>query len=230
MIRHRDSGREYVGSSINLYARFMKHKSDLNKGQHHSPILQNAWNKHGEASFDLVVVETVDSPETLLAVEQAWIDRLDPFYNCCKIAGNRLGFKASDETKRKQSAALRGKKRTPEQVENIRLSQLGKTLSAEHRAKCGRKGQRKPDGFGEKIRIANLGRKMRDADIEKMAETKRKEYLFTSPEGEGIVARGLRRFCKEHGLNPSSMSAIARGKRGSLRHRGWTCRYIASRH
>lgn len=118
IIRHAPSGREYVGSSINLYKRFSKHRSDLRASRHHSPMLQNAWNAHDEGEFEFVVVELVSNDADLLAIEQTWMDKHEPFYNTCKVAGNRLGYRVSSETKAKVSAAL-----------------LGKPKSAEHRRK-----------------------------------------------------------------------------------------------
>lgn len=224
VIRHRASGREYVGSSVDIYKRAGKHKSDLSKNRHHSPILQNAWNKHGADEFEMEVVEVVSNPALLLLSEQAWLDK-GAFYNVCKFARNRLGFRATDETKARQSAALTGLKRTPEQVENIRQSQMGKVLSAEHRAKCGRKGVAKPDGFAEKLRIARTGSTMGAEGVEKMAESKRKAYRFVSPSGETFAALGLRKFCREHGLNPSAMSALAITGVGKAAHKGWLCEY-----
>jgi hypothetical protein len=53
------------------------------------------------------------------------------------IATDRLGKKHSEETKQKISAAHSGRKRSPEQCENIRKAQLGKILSEEHRRKLG---------------------------------------------------------------------------------------------
>jgi group I intron endonuclease len=224
-ITHIDSGRLYIGSSINLYKRLIKHKSDLNAKRHHSPVLQNAWNKYGESGFEMKVLELVSDPQSLLEIEQNWLNKVNPFYNICKTAGNRLGFKASEETKLKLSKALKGKPKTPEHIEKMRIRNTGKKMSAEARAKCGRKGQKKPDGFGDKIRAANIGRKMSETGVEKMAETKRKEYIFVSPEGVEFVSKGLRKFCREHNLNPTSMCAIANNKPHFLQHKGWKCKY-----
>ena len=207
-----------------MYKRIVKHISDLECNSHHSPKMQNSWNKYGADQFEIEVLQDVKE-ERLIHIEQIWIDVIKPNFNICKIAGRRVGYVESEETRRRKSEALRGKKRTPEQIENIRRSQLGKTLSEEHRAKCGRKGTPKPEGFGEKIRAARTGTKMSPEAVENMAKTKRKEYVFTDPNGCEHTAIGLRKFCREHGLSPSSMSAIASGRPHYLEHRGWKCRY-----
>lgn len=223
-ITHIESGNVYAGSSVDLYKRLIKHRSDLNGNRHHSPRLQNAWNKYGACAFEMEVVEFVLSTSEVLKVEQKWLDRLNPEYNTCRTAGNRLGFKASEETKSRISQALKGKTKSEGHIERMRLSCLGRVMSVETRAKCGRKGQKKPDGFAEKISLARTGFKPSEAAVEKIAETKRKEYVFTSPIGEVYICKGLRKFCREHDLNPSCMSSIANNKPHHLQHKGWTCK------
>ena len=45
------NGKKYVGSAVDIKRRWQAHKLRLRKNNHHSPKLQNAWNKHGESSF-----------------------------------------------------------------------------------------------------------------------------------------------------------------------------------
>lgn len=44
---------------------------------------------------------------------------------------------------------------------------------------------------------------------------------FISPDGNEVVIHNLRAFCREHGLNPKTMSDLAHGKAKQVRHRGW---------
>jgi group I intron endonuclease len=37
----------YIGSAVNFRKRWNNHKSDLVKNKHHSKIMQNSYNKHG---------------------------------------------------------------------------------------------------------------------------------------------------------------------------------------
>ena len=46
------------------------------------------------------------------------------------------------------------------------------------------------------------------------------------PDGSIIVIKNMLQFCKQHNLNPSAMSAVARGKRGSFK--GYKCRKITN--
>jgi group I intron endonuclease len=76
----------YIGSSINGKYRWQKHRSTL-KGQYHENIiLQRAWNKYGEDSFEFVIIEQT-TESTLLEREQFYIDSIKPRYNIAFIAG-----------------------------------------------------------------------------------------------------------------------------------------------
>lgn len=51
-----------------------------------------------------------------------------------------------------------------------------------------------------------------------------KDWEVTNPEGESFTIRSLEKFCKEHGLDASTMGKVARGKAKS--HKGWKCRQL----
>jgi group I intron endonuclease len=226
IIQNEVSGKMYIGSSVNIYTRFSKHESDLKANRHHSPMLQNSWNKHGSSAFKFKVVEIVEDTSDLLSVEQRWLDKYSPEYNSCKVAGNRLGYKASDETRSKLSEALSGRTLSEETKKKLSELRMGKPspISEEGRARCGRKGIPKPEGFGEKIRAAKLGKSRPPEVVEKIAQKKRKSYIFTDSEGVDWPVLGLRKFCKSQGLNASIMSDISRGKSKRTSHRGWSCK------
>lgn len=102
----------YIGSASGkngFYGRWSTHKSQLNKGNHHSLHLQNAWNKYGAENFVFEIVEIVSDLNEILKREQYYIDNLKPSYNICKTAGNTLGFKHSEETKIRYSFLRKGK-------------------------------------------------------------------------------------------------------------------------
>lgn len=97
-ILNRDTGKCYIGSAVNIRKRWTVHKTHLRKGDHHSRKLQNSWNKHGEASFELVVLQQC-AVEGLLHVEQMYLDALHPQYNMAPTAGSGQGVKLSAEVK-----------------------------------------------------------------------------------------------------------------------------------
>lgn len=92
-IRHIASGRIYVGSAVRTNARWRQHRSQLQRGTHHSRYLQAAWSKYGAEDFEFVVLEIVPTPDELLVRENEWIsssmaaDRRYGF-NCCPVAGS----------------------------------------------------------------------------------------------------------------------------------------------
>jgi len=73
-IRCKRNGKIYVGSAVNLRARWDAHRRDLQRGSHHNPYLQHAWNRYRESAFEFLVLEYVDVA-CLLHAEQIWIDR-----------------------------------------------------------------------------------------------------------------------------------------------------------
>ena len=92
----------YIGSAKSFYTRFYRHLSRLKRNEHHSIILQNAWNKYGEENFSFELLEIVSLDE-ILKREQWYIDFFKPEYNICKKAGNTLGIKHTMETRIKMS-------------------------------------------------------------------------------------------------------------------------------
>ncbi|MGH7974730.1 MAG: GIY-YIG nuclease family protein [bacterium] len=58
-ITHKESGRIYVGSAIDIYHRWARHKHDLIYNKHDNKRLQNFWNKYGEDAFEFKILELV---------------------------------------------------------------------------------------------------------------------------------------------------------------------------
>lgn len=96
-IRHLATNDCYIGSSIFLKRRFAEHQSELSRKCHHSPILQNSWNKYGADAFIFEILLYCD-PEYCLIYEQVALDHHKPRYNVCDIAGRNItGIKLTDE-------------------------------------------------------------------------------------------------------------------------------------
>jgi len=108
-IKSNKNNKIYIGSAIGLKKRKYFHCNDLQKGKHCNRHLQNHFNKYGIDDLEFYVIEYCKK-EKLIEREQFWIDILKPKFNICKIAGNRLGVKASKETKAKIGKASLGRK------------------------------------------------------------------------------------------------------------------------
>ena len=215
------NGRIYVGSAANGFKkRWQKHLSDLKHKRHKNTRLQNVYNKYGVYCFTFEILAFCPS-EYVLKLEQYFIDTLKPYYNICKKAGNSLGVKRTEETKKKISEAkklhkhsaefksmtserlkgntyTKGKKQKPEVVENRRQKLIGVPKS---------------DATKQKIRQANLGRKPTDEARAKMSQSTAKyEYLIKNiKSGETHIVSNLKEFCLQRGLHDGHMHETLTG-------------------
>lgn len=96
------NGRYYYGSTKNVNRRWNAHKQQLRKGAHSNPIIQRSWNKHGEESFRIELIEMVTDGK-LLEAEQIYLDKYVGKSNCMNVAKNALspmrGRKLSEKSK-----------------------------------------------------------------------------------------------------------------------------------
>ncbi len=130
-ILNKANGKFYIGSAINIEARWRRHKHDLDKNQHQNILLQRAWVKYWNVSFEFMILKICEI-EKLLENEQYCIDNLKPAYNLAPTAGSSLGVKHSEETKKRMSEA---KKKMTEETKLIMSQQRkGRKLSAQHKA------------------------------------------------------------------------------------------------
>jgi group I intron endonuclease len=145
-IVNKSNGKYYVGSSKDIQDRWIQHKADLRNNNHKNDYLQNSWNKHGETTFDFVVVENVDKKDLLL-VEQKYLNIVktekDKCYNLKfiaeggdisdysrnKISKFHKGKILSEETRRKISESTRKAMNTKEMFNKMSKIRKGKPLS-----------------------------------------------------------------------------------------------------
>ena len=57
------NGKIYVGQSIAIKRRWIKHRTKLNHNKHDNRYLQHAWNKYGEGNFEFSVLEVCRKDE-----------------------------------------------------------------------------------------------------------------------------------------------------------------------
>lgn len=169
------NGHFYVGSAVNLATRKIRHISPLRKGKHPNRHLQRAYDKYGEDAFDFKILIYCE-PIFLIQLEQFFIDTLHPEYNILPVAGSRLGFSVSKETRRKISASHKGrvlseehKRKIGEGLKGHIVSEdsrkkssarfIGKPLSEEHRKKLSssHKGKVLTEEQKRKIGLASIG-------------------------------------------------------------------------
>jgi len=94
----------YIGQSADISKRFKNYFNLSYIKSKNSFIISRALIKYGYSNFSVTILEYSDKSE-LIIKEQYYLNKLNPQYNILKIAGSSRGFKHSEETKLKISAA-----------------------------------------------------------------------------------------------------------------------------
>lgn len=110
-ITNKVNGKFYIGSAVDLKEREHEHFRRLSNNTHCNVLLQNSFNKYEKESFIFEVLEFCNKKD-LIIKEQYYLDTLNPVFNICKIAGNKLGVKHKEESKEKLRRTLKLKKDT----------------------------------------------------------------------------------------------------------------------
>ena len=207
-IRCIPTGKIYIGSAVDLRARWEHHRQSLRRGDHSNIHLQNAWDKYGKANFEFSVLELVDVSD-LLQTEQEWIDRTG-------CADRNIGFNIFDVAGSPGDAFAQIWEGfiDPEGNEVIitNLQEFCRQHSLDH---------------SSMIRLAKGNNKLKShKGWTHKNSIRQRDYVktydgFIDPEGNPIgPITNLAVFCREHGLDNTHMVAVAHGRIYS--HRGWT--------
>ena len=116
-IRHKQSGKRYVGKSVNVERRLITHKYYCSRNvpnkRHSNRHLYNAIRKYGWDAFDKELLETFDTVDNKLISERElfWIDfydatNRDKGYNLRRDSST--GLIVHDETKKMMSENMKG--------------------------------------------------------------------------------------------------------------------------
>jgi len=123
-IRNLKNGKRYIGSAVTIRTRWNEHRHELRHQCHHSPKLQNSWNKNGEDIFAFEVLLYCDS-EHCLMYEQIALDHFKPAYNIQQIAKSPLGTKRTHAQKRRMSKAHFGIKHKDQAKKKLMDQRIG---------------------------------------------------------------------------------------------------------
>lgn len=174
MIRCKPNGKVYVGQSTNIEKRWKDHKYGLHGNYHHCKELQKDWNIYGEDNFEFKVIQKCKE-DKLDELEIIHIEQFMAFekgYNETKggkgvkgLSGEKhhyYGKHLDDEHKNNISESLKGKPKTEEHKEHIRLTMIengttkgennpnyGKQLSQDTKTKISKKRKSKGVAKGE---------------------------------------------------------------------------------
>lgn len=69
----------------------------------------------------------------------------------------------------------------------------------------------------------NKGKPMSDEQKEKLSD----EWCVRTPYGEEIIVTNMLQYCRQHGLNASAMSSVARGNRRT--YKGYWCKKVSNK-
>jgi group I intron endonuclease len=196
-----NTGKFYVGSSMNLRHRISNHLYRFKRNNHNNPILQAIWNKEpSRLRYEILFVFEKTSKDDLLKAEQIQLDKSNVgenqlCMNILRIAGSHYGRKRPAETVEKLRNINKGRSPSQEAREKMRAAKLGRKLTEEHKAKISTKGKKINRPFGIKF-------KHRKLSAEQVIELRRLR-------SEGLSWRML---ANKYQLNQSVTKRIAIGK------------------
>lgn len=148
----RGNDKLYIGASIDIHKRWIRHRWDLDNSCHDNPWMQKSWDEYGESEFVFSVLERVRSKSKLGEREQFYFDELKPSFNksaranspnfgCSvpedvrkKISESHFGIRPSEETRRLMSEQRTGRRASEETKKKMSLAG---------------KGVKQPEGFGK---------------------------------------------------------------------------------
>lgn len=186
IITNRLTLKSYVGKSVGKVKK---------RWQYHCTVesrctkLRNSIQKYGKESFDFSILEVCVDRLELAQREQYWIKNLNTLspggYNLTvggenpqvseetkakMVSSAKLRPKPSKESIELRAVATRGQKRTPEQVENIRQSQLNKSYMISDYTRnlisIAGKNRVMSQTHIDKIRASKVGKKRAEFSIE----------------------------------------------------------------
>jgi group I intron endonuclease len=134
------NGNIYIGSSINIHRRKLRHFRYLSLGGHENKHLQNAYNLYGNDAFEFVILKTTE-PNNRLLEEQIFLDKYfgtSSCYNICPTAGSpgAPGRIKTDMHRKKIADSLRQYyDKNPSHKEYLSSLRKGKSLSPAIRKK-----------------------------------------------------------------------------------------------
>jgi len=224
------NGKVYVGrTTLTAASRWRRHLSAAHLGKG-SPYLGAAIRKHGVEAFTVETIYEAKTNTELSAMEIFFIvlhqsNLRENVYNLT-LGGEQglLGYKHSEETKRKIAAGRQGMNHPMygykySEEAKLKFSEMnkgegnpffGKSHTVKSRLKMGARG----------VDHHNFGKHLAESTRQKIGVANSKTSTFLSPSGSTVTITNMKAFCNKYGLSRFHMSAVSHGRRPH--HRGWT--------
>lgn len=165
----------YVGSSVQVRRRVLRHLADLRRGIHSNLKLQRSFAKYGDPKISVLIY--CDEAELLL-LEQGEIDARKPSLNLSPTAGRNIGHRHSAETIARMSeagrAAWNNRPRCVAEEQRLRISTSlkGRVFSAETKRKisAAKMGHRHSAATKAKVSASKKGRPLSPESLARRVE------------------------------------------------------------
>jgi len=194
-IKNKINGKVYVGSSVNMYRRLLRHLNELRHNIHINGHLQKSFLNYGEHSFYICILDYC-TKENMVFKEQFYMDLLNSTdvnfgYNIVlradhtahseetkrKISIAHIGKEFSEETRKKMSDVRKGK---PSSLKGCKLSEGHKQKirdNAKINPNYGFKGKKHTEESLRKISQSSTGRrKSEESKAKQSAKIKGRKY------------------------------------------------------
>lgn len=142
---NKNNGKAYIGFDSDWPSRIKEHK--LKALRDDRQYFHNAINKHGFESFEwTVLMEDATYEDEIRLIEEH--GTYETGYNLTKGGEGKLGYKVSDETRKKMSESAKNRQMTPERLSILRenaqkMKERGHTEDVKTRLSIAHKGKPK---------------------------------------------------------------------------------------
>ena len=210
----------YVGKTINLKQRWRNHFNQANAGTSlhvYNKIRRLLESGHQESGHQPVMrVLEKTNLEECDARERFHIQRLqdEGFHLTNLTSGGEGGAGFTEESTRKRLKTRRKNghgQHSEETKRKLSAAKKGRPLSPEHRLALRRAWKRTPEQLqAHRAKMAQTSK----------GRINIKRYICISPDGvEHVTERGLTYFCEQHNLTSANIHHVLTGKRPG--HKGW---------
>lgn len=199
-------GKQYIGKTKydDVGVRWKQHKDKLIKGTHVNKHLQHAWNKYGESSFTVTIIEFTNCENKLNELEIFHIKRNKTYlreygYN---LTTGGTGGTMINEVLHKISSSLHGRKLSHEHKESIRNAMVGRDITWKDKISAANKGKQPSPYAIQRSKELFTGKQLPDTTKKKIStsvkkakskltvEDKQRIYSKVSAKQKGVLRRG----------------------------------------